>query len=227
MEKMRQSSEPLKEMRWIHVLGSNCGPRYAGPDFEHEIQYDAKSATFQGTARRSSGVRRSKPGQLSDSPASASKVQNNLFHSVLTSLLLATAATPVQARAGSCIPTHIPNTGANFVNGQMPLGVHCLRQMKNPTVPLVPTFVADPSGNGLRDLTVRMTTSPKNLWTCGISCQNFEDPSVAYGCSIISLADTTQRVEAGTTGGQLALVKKCTGLRYGSQIFDMCVETLA
>ncbi|KAJ7800067.1 hypothetical protein B0H13DRAFT_2688484 [Mycena leptocephala] len=178
------------------------------------------------------------------------------FVSVLTSLLLATVsttATPVQARTGSCIPTLIPNTGASFVNGQMLLGVFAYGvgqpiQTKNLTVPLVPTFVADPSGNGLVSvvpppgaatlyptsangqitLQQRITTSPKNLTQAwGISCQNCEDPNVAYGCSIISLADTTQCVEAGTTAGQLALVKKCAGLRYGSQIFDLYVETLA
>ncbi|KAJ7280956.1 hypothetical protein C8J57DRAFT_1220232 [Mycena rebaudengoi] len=234
------------------------------------------------------------------------------FVSVLTSLLLATVgatATPVQARAGSCIPTLIPSTGANFVNGQMQLGVFFYGvgqtiQMKNLTVPLVPTFVGDPSGNGLVSvvpppgaatlyptsangqitLQQRITTSPKNLtgnrkknwlayvvrwprlylnifdwvaiwlvpissmfvvflkwqvpWQVSVICrepaptvidpsENCEDPNVAYGCSIISLADTTQCVEAGTTAGQLALVKKCAGLRYGSQIFDMYVETLA
>jgi hypothetical protein len=79
------------------------------------------------------------------------------FVSVLASLLLATisaTATPVQARAGSCIPPVIPSTGASFINGQMLLGVFAYGvgqpiQTKNLTVPLVPTFVADPSGNGL------------------------------------------------------------------------------
>ncbi|KAJ7800063.1 hypothetical protein B0H13DRAFT_2165304 [Mycena leptocephala] len=175
-------------------------------------------------------------------------------------------ATPVQARAGSCIPTLIPNTGASFINGQMLFGVFAYGvgqpiQTKNLTVPLVPTFVADPSGNGLVSivpppgaatlyptsangqitLQQRITTSPKNLKDhnsfnahelkqhpgMGHLLPELRGPHVAYGCSIISLADTTQCVEAGTTAGQLALVKKCAGLRYGSQIFDLYVETLA
>ncbi|KAJ7899283.1 hypothetical protein B0H14DRAFT_2556845 [Mycena olivaceomarginata] len=176
------------------------------------------------------------------------------FVSVLTSLLLASAATatPVQVRADSCVPA-LSNTGVSLVNGQMQLGVFAYTvgqpiQTKSLTIPLVPTFVADSSGNGLVSvvppsgattlyptsangqvvLQQRITTSPQNLtqaWS--LSCQNCDNPSIAYGCSVISLADTTKCVQAGTGVGQVALVTKCAGLEYGSQIFDMYVRTIA
>jgi hypothetical protein len=76
------------------------------------------------------------------------------FVSVLTSLLLTSAATatPVQVRTDSCVPA-LSNTGVSLVNGQMQLGVFAYTigqpiQTKSLTIPLVPMFVADSSGNG-------------------------------------------------------------------------------
>jgi hypothetical protein len=76
--------------------------------------------------------------------------------SVLTSLLLAGAsASPLQVRAGTCNPV-VAGKGINIVNGQFQLGYPPQAYFSGVpieaeplTVPLVPVFSADSSGNGL------------------------------------------------------------------------------
>lgn len=78
--------------------------------------------------------------------------------SVLTSLLLASASTtasPLQARAGACNPV-VAGKGINIVNGQFQLGFPSGAyfpdvpiEAEGLTVPLVPVFNFDLSGNGL------------------------------------------------------------------------------
>ncbi|KAJ6507525.1 hypothetical protein DFH09DRAFT_1289010 [Mycena vulgaris] len=174
--------------------------------------------------------------------------------SVLTSLLLASASTtasPVQARAGTCTPV-VAGKGINIVNGQFQLGypsgayfAHVPIEAEAVTVPLVPVFRADSSGNGLLSvvppagattllyptnengalvLEPRITTPPGNA-TQGWSyvCQNCADPTVAYDCQVVSSA-TGQCAQIGTAVGQTASVAPCSGLPYGNQAFDVFIS---
>ncbi|KAJ7766556.1 hypothetical protein DFH07DRAFT_769817 [Mycena maculata] len=175
--------------------------------------------------------------------------------SILTSLLLATASTtagPMQARAGACNPA-VAGQGINIVNGQFQLGYPSGDYFPNVpieaeglTVPLVPVFNVDPSGNGLLSivdapagasplyptnvnrtqmlLEPRITAAPGNF-TQGWSyvCSNCDDPTVAYGCEVVSDA-TGQCVQIGTAVGQPASIAQCSGLPYGNQAFDIFIS---
>ncbi|KAJ7834857.1 hypothetical protein B0H13DRAFT_2109208 [Mycena leptocephala] len=169
--------------------------------------------------------------------------------SVLTSLLLAGAsASPLQVRAGTCNPV-AAGKGINiaYFSG-VPIEAEPL------TVPLVPVFSADSSGNGLLRLIgfssaasslppgtttllyptnvnraqivlgSRITTPPGNS-TQGWSyvCRNCDDPTVAYGCQVVSNA-TGQCAQIGTAIGQTASVAQCSGLPYGNQAFDIFIS---
>ncbi|KAJ7904940.1 hypothetical protein B0H13DRAFT_2024487, partial [Mycena leptocephala] len=170
--------------------------------------------------------------------------------SVLTSLLLAGAsASPLQVRAGTCNPV-VAGKGINIVNGQFQLGYPPQAYFSGVpieaeplTVPLVPVFRADSSGNGLLSvvpppgattllyptnvnraqivLGSRITAPPGNS-TQGWSyvCRNCDDPTVAYGCQVVSNA-TGQCAQIGTAIGQTASVAQCSGLPYGNQAFDI------
>ncbi|KAJ7331428.1 hypothetical protein DFH08DRAFT_940079 [Mycena albidolilacea] len=177
--------------------------------------------------------------------------------SVLTSLLLATAGTSaiaVNARAGTCSPA-VAGKKINIVNGQYQLGYppgayfpDVPIEAEALTIPLVPEFNVDPSGNGLLTinnppatgapvlyptinptltqvlLEPRITTFPGNttqawFFTC-VSCDN---PAIAYGCTVRS-AGTGQCAQIGTAVGQTTGVVGCTGLDYGSQIFTLYIS---
>jgi hypothetical protein len=96
------------------------------------------------------------PGQFVDSPAL--KLRMLSVVSVLTSLLLATTGTSaiaVNARAGTCSPA-VAGKKINIVNGQYQLGYppgayfpDVPVEAEALTIPLVPVFNVDPSGNGL------------------------------------------------------------------------------
>ncbi|KAJ7503660.1 hypothetical protein B0H11DRAFT_327150 [Mycena galericulata] len=175
--------------------------------------------------------------------------------SVLISLLLASASTtasPMQARAGACNPV-VAGKGINIVNGQFQLGYPAGAYSPNVpieaealTVPLVPVFNVDASGDGLLSIanapagatplyptTVNrtqilleplITTSPGNF-TQGWSfvCRNCDDPTVAYGCEVVS-DGTGQCAQIGTAVGQVASIAQCSGLPYGNQAFDIFIS---
>ncbi|KAJ7257627.1 hypothetical protein C8J57DRAFT_1234775 [Mycena rebaudengoi] len=148
--------------------------------------------------------------------------------SVLTSLLLAsvgTTATAVQARAGRCNPA-VAGKQINIVNGQYQLGF--------PPARTSPTFANAPSSQVLYPtinanltqvlLQPRITTFPGNT-TQGwfFTCHSCEDPEIAYGCTVQSTG-TGQCAVIGNTAGQTTAVQSCSGLNYGSQVFDVLIS---
>ncbi|KAJ6505018.1 hypothetical protein C8R45DRAFT_543852 [Mycena sanguinolenta] len=174
--------------------------------------------------------------------------------SVLTYLLLASAGTTaaaVQARARTCHPD-VAGKQLNIVNGQFQLGYPAGAYFPNVpveaealTIPLAPVFKVDPSGNGLLTfanppsssvlyptinadrtqvlLQPRITTFPGNttqawFFTCDV-CNS----DIAYGCEVQS-AGTGQCAQIGTAVGQTTGVVSCTGLDYGSQIFNLHIS---
>ncbi|KAJ7280957.1 hypothetical protein C8J57DRAFT_1501158 [Mycena rebaudengoi] len=172
--------------------------------------------------------------------------------SFLVSLLLASASTTasaVQARAGTCNPV-VTGKKLNIVNGQFQLGYPAGAFFPNVpieaealTIPLVPVFNVDPNISGLLSipnpqaggaplyptlvnrtqvlLEPRIFDTPVQQWS--FACHNCNDPTLAYGCQVISAA-TAQCVQIGTAVGQTASVSQCSGLPYGNQAFNIFIS---
>ncbi|KAJ7715771.1 hypothetical protein B0H14DRAFT_3171199 [Mycena olivaceomarginata] len=163
-----------------------------------------------------------------------------------------TTATAVQARAGRCNPA-VAGKQINIVNGQYQLGYpsgayfpNVPIEAQDVTIPLRPVFNVDPSGNGLLTfanapssqvlyptvnanltqvlLQPRITTFPGNT-TQGwfFTCHSCEDPKIAYGCTVQSTG-TGQCAVIGNAAGQTTAVQSCSGLDYGSQVFDVLIS---
>ncbi|KAJ7275696.1 hypothetical protein C8J57DRAFT_1589764 [Mycena rebaudengoi] len=171
--------------------------------------------------------------------------------SVLTSLLLASASTTVsavQARAGTCNPV-VTGKKLNIVNAQFQFGYPAGAFFPNVpieaealTIPFVTVFNVDPNVSGLlrRDF---LFAGPASIPDSGeqdpgsapathirhshpawsFACRNCNDPTLAYGCQVISAA-TAQCVQIGTTVGQTASVSQCSWLPFGNQVFDIFIS---